>query len=102
MNDRATCTRMDQSTQADRQLVIPDAMKMARSLLDRFRGHEHDQHTAEFVELYDNPAFDPAAPAEPIEVFAPMVRRVMATVKRSPYLAAVQNLGAASHETVTP
>ena len=102
MNDRATFTRMDQSTQADWQLVIPEAMNIARSLRDRFQGHEHDEHTAELVELYDNLAFDPAAPAEPIEVFTPMLRRVMATVLRSPYLAAVQNLGAASHETVTP
>ncbi|WP_458232150.1 HD domain-containing protein [Roseateles sp. P5_E8] len=190
MNDRASFTRMDASTREDWQLIVPEAMKMARSLPDRvldhlrlldgdfggfpvdrlthclqtatlahqdgrdeeyvccallhdigdtlgsfnhpdiaaailkpfvtaanlwmvqqhgifqgynffhhigldrdmreqFRSHPHFAHTAEFVERYDNPAFDPAAEALPLAFFEPMLRRLMAQPRQSVYKAAM-------------
>jgi predicted HD phosphohydrolase len=58
---------------------------MDRNMRDMFKGHEHYDKTAEFVELFDNPAFDPKCPMEPITTFAPMLRRLMATPKNSVY-----------------
>ena len=34
---------------------------MNRDMRDMFKGSPHYDRTAEFVELYDNPTFDPAA-----------------------------------------
>jgi hypothetical protein len=59
---------------------------------DRARGHEHYERTKEFVELFDNPAFDPACPMEPIDSFLPMLRRFMATPKNSVYKAALEKV----------
>lgn len=39
MNARATFTRMEDSTKADWDLIIPEAMKMAKSLPDRVLEH---------------------------------------------------------------
>jgi predicted HD phosphohydrolase len=61
-----------------------------RNMRDMFKGHEHYRHTNEFVELFDNPAFDPACPMEPISTFAPMLRRFMASPKNSVYKAALE------------
>lgn len=60
-----------------------------RNMRDMFRGHPHYERTAEFVELYDNPAFDPALETLPISEFEPMLRRLMAAPKRSVYKAAM-------------
>lgn len=62
---------------------------MDRNMRDMFADHEHYDHTQTFVERYDNPAFDPAAQALPLEFFEPMLRRLMAVPKRSVYKAAV-------------
>ena len=62
-----------------------------RDMRDQFAGHEHYDRTAEFIELYDNAAFDPALKAEPIETFEPMVRRVMEKPVRSVYQAAIES-----------
>jgi len=59
---------------------------MDRHMRDRFKGHPHYERTAEFIALYDNPAFDAGKEILPIEVFEPMLRRVMAAPKRSIYL----------------
>ncbi len=59
-----------------------------RNLRDQFRGHEHFTRTEEFCALYDNAAFDAAAPTLPIEEFEPMLRRVFAQPKNSLYKAA--------------
>ena len=56
-----------------------------RNLRDMFKGHPHYAQTAEFVELYDNPAFDPAGEFLPLSAFEPMLRRVMAAAKNSIY-----------------
>ncbi len=60
-----------------------------RNMRDMFKGHACYDRTAEFVRLYDNVAFDPAAVAYPLSHFEPMVRRLMASPKRSVYKAAM-------------
>lgn len=60
-----------------------------RNMRDQFAGHEHYDRTAEFIDLYDNAAFDPAAECEPIATFEPLVRRLMAAPKNSVYKAAL-------------
>ena len=47
-----------------------------RNMRDRHRGHEHYAATAEFIEKYDAPAFDPGYDTAPLGVFAPMVMRL--------------------------
>lgn len=58
-----------------------------RDLREQFRGHAHFERTAEFCDLYDNPAFDPNGEALPMAEFEPMVRRVFAQPKNSIYQA---------------
>ena len=60
-----------------------------RNMRDMFKNHACYERTAEFVQLYDNLAFDPAAKAYPLSHFEPMVRRLMAAPKRSVYKAAM-------------
>lgn len=60
-----------------------------RNMRDQFRDHPQYQRTAEFVELYDNRAFDPALEALPLDHFEPMLRRLMATPRNSIYKAAM-------------
>jgi hypothetical protein len=57
---------------------------------EAFRGHPHFERTAQFCHLYDQPAFDPVYETMPLEAFEPMLRRVMATPKRSIYLKAAE------------
>jgi predicted HD phosphohydrolase len=57
-----------------------------RNLRDQFHDHPHYAHTAEFCAKYDAPAFDPAYESAPLEFFEPMLRRTLATPKRSIYL----------------
>ena len=59
-----------------------------RNLRDQFKGHAHYERTAEFCELYDNPAFDAKAETLPIGEFEPMLRRVFAQPRNSIYKAA--------------
>jgi predicted HD phosphohydrolase len=61
-----------------------------RDLRENFRGHPGFDRTAEFCELYDNPAFDPKAETLPISEFEPMLRRLMAQPRQSIYKAATQ------------
>jgi len=60
-----------------------------RNLRDGLRSSPHFDRTAEFVERYDNRAFDPDAEMLPLATFEPMVRRLMAAPKRSLYKAAL-------------
>ena len=62
---------------------------MDRDMREQFRGHASFDRTAEFCDLYDNPAFDPKGEALPISEFEPMVRRVFAQPRNSIYQAAV-------------
>ncbi|MCY1427180.1 hypothetical protein D9M71_430150 [compost metagenome] len=57
-----------------------------RNKRDMFAGHPHYERTAEFIERYDNPAFDPDGEILPIETFEPMVRRLFAQPRRSVYM----------------
>lgn len=45
---------------------------------DRWRDHPHYQATVDFCADYDQCSFDPDYDWEPLETFAPMVRRVLA------------------------
>jgi predicted HD phosphohydrolase len=63
---------------------------MDRNMRDQFKGHPYFERTAEFIELYDNPAFDPAGEALPIGEFEPIVRRVFAAPRNTIYKAAVE------------
>ena len=58
-----------------------------RNLRDMFKGHPYYDQTAEFVELYDNPAFNPAGEVFPLSTFEPMVRRLIAAPRDSFYKA---------------
>jgi predicted HD phosphohydrolase len=58
---------------------------MNRDLRESFRGHPSFEYTAEFCAKYDGPAFDPAGEALPLSFFEPMLRRVLATPRRSIY-----------------
>ena len=60
-----------------------------RDMRDMFKDHPHYDHAAEFVELFDNPAFDPQGEIYPISTFEPMLRRLMASPKNSVYKAAI-------------
>jgi hypothetical protein len=60
-----------------------------RDLRENFRSHPCFDRTADFCELYDNPAFDAKAETLPIGEFEPMVRRVFAQPKNSIYKSAI-------------
>ena len=61
-----------------------------RNMRDQFADHPHAARTAEFVERFDNPAFDSAFEARPLSHFEPMLRRVMAAPRNSVYKAAME------------
>ena len=44
---------------------------------DQFRDHPHYEHTREFIEKYDMPAFDENYDSMTLEEFRPMLRRVL-------------------------
>jgi predicted HD phosphohydrolase len=56
-----------------------------RNLRDQYAGHRYYERTWEFVELYDEPAFDPSGETLPISVFEPMVCRLFAKPVNSIY-----------------
>jgi len=62
---------------------------MDRDMRDQFKDHPAYARTAEFCALYDNPAFDPQGETLALEVFEPMLRRVLAQPKQSLYKAAM-------------
>jgi len=61
-----------------------------RNMRDQFRESEHFERTARFIERYDSPAFDQSKPALSLELFAPLVRKVMAEPKQSLYKAILE------------
>lgn len=63
---------------------------MDRNLREQFRDHPCYARTEEFVRLYDNPAFDPAADFLPLEAFEPLLRSLMAQPRNSVYKAALE------------
>lgn len=48
---------------------------------DRYRDHPWFQATADFCAEYDQVSFDPDYDTEPLEVFEPMVRRVLSSAR---------------------
>lgn len=69
---------------------------MNRNMRDMFKSSPHYERTAEFVDLYDNPAFDPKRKTLPLSEFEPMVRRLMAAPKNSVYKAAMEQASSTS------
>jgi predicted HD phosphohydrolase len=63
---------------------------MDRNMRDNFKDSEHYERTARFIEKYDNPAFDNSKPELSLELFAPLVHRVMAEPKQSLYKALME------------
>lgn len=63
---------------------------MDRDMRDQLRGHPCYDRTAEFCELYDNPAFDGAYDTLPIVEFMPILQRVFASPRRSLYKQAIE------------
>jgi predicted HD phosphohydrolase len=63
---------------------------MDRNMRDMFKGHEHYTLAEEFIALYDEPAFDGHYETLPIDIFEPMLRRVMAQPINSVYKDAVK------------
>lgn len=63
---------------------------MDRNMRDRFKDHEHYDRTAEFIELYDNPAFNPGTETLNISEFEPMLRRLFAQPKNTIYKAVTE------------
>ncbi|AQV94007.1 phosphohydrolase [Cupriavidus necator] len=55
-----------------------------RNMRDRFKDSPYYERTKEFVDQFDNPAFDAGAETYPLSVFEPMVRRVMVPKRSNP------------------
>lgn len=62
---------------------------MDRNMREMFAEHPYYERTREFVDLYDNPAFDPEGEILPLDFFEPMLRQVFAKPKQSLYMAAM-------------
>lgn len=60
-----------------------------RDKREMFRGHPHFGATAEFVERYDSPAFDPGYDSAPLTFFEPMVMSLFERPRNSIYQAAI-------------
>ncbi|EPA95204.1 putative HD phosphohydrolase [Pseudomonas sp. G5(2012)] len=58
---------------------------MDRNMRDMFKEQSNYARTAEFIELYDSPAFDPEGETLPLNFFEPMLRRVLAKPRLSLY-----------------
>ena len=65
-------------------------IRLDLNLRDRFRDSPHYERTVEFVDRYDDPAFDPKAETFPVATFEPILQRVFATPKNSVYKAALE------------
>jgi len=59
---------------------------MDRNMRDRFRDSPWYEHTERFVAKYDNPAFDADKPELSLDLFAPMVRKVMSAPRQGLYM----------------
>jgi predicted HD phosphohydrolase len=62
---------------------------MDRNMREQFQASPHYSDTQEFVELFDNRAFNGSLEILPISEFEPILRRVMAVPKQSVYKAAL-------------
>lgn len=60
---------------------------MERDMREQFRASPHFERTAEFCELYDSPAFDPAGETLPLQEFEPMLQRLFSQPRNTIYKA---------------
>jgi predicted HD phosphohydrolase len=58
---------------------------LERNMRDKFAGHEHFAATAEFIEKYDCPAFDPNYDTAPLDFFEPIVMKMFEKPMNSVY-----------------
>lgn len=58
-----------------------------RNVRDKLKPHPYYARAYEFVDLYDNPAFDPAMDVLPLETFEPLVRKLFERPVRTLYAA---------------
>jgi predicted HD phosphohydrolase len=56
-----------------------------RNMRDRLMDHPYAAATAEFIEKYDCPAFDPDYDSEPLSFFEPMVMKLFERPMNSIY-----------------
>jgi predicted HD phosphohydrolase len=56
-----------------------------RDMREQYKGHDHYQATADFIEKYDCPAFDPNYDNAPLSFFEPMVLKLFEKPKNSIY-----------------
>ena len=61
-----------------------------RNMRDQFADHPYYAATAEFIEKYDCPAFDPDYDSLPLEFFEPMVMKLFEKPKTSVYKRAME------------
>ena len=57
-----------------------------RNMRDQFAGHQYYDLSAEFCAEYDQPAFDPTYPTMALEEFAPLLRELFKSPKKSIYV----------------
>jgi len=63
---------------------------MDRHLRDGFKDSPYYGYTEEFCAKYDSPAFDADAKVMPLDVFEPVLRRVLSAPKNTIYRAAIK------------
>jgi predicted HD phosphohydrolase len=63
---------------------------MDRDQHEQFKDHPCYEHTREFIEKYDAPAFDPDLETYPLDFFEPMVRSVFAKPRKTLYSALME------------
>ncbi|MDZ7785045.1 MAG: HD domain-containing protein [Halioglobus sp.] len=61
-----------------------------RNMRDRFSDSPYYEHTERFVAKYDNPAFDADRPELSLDLFAPLVRKVMSAPRQGLYMGDAQ------------
>jgi predicted HD phosphohydrolase len=62
-----------------------------RNMREMFKEHAHYERTAEFIEQYDNRAFNPETETFPLSEFEPLVHRLLAQPKQTIYKTVIQN-----------
>ncbi len=88
--ERAKFREMKEGTAEDWAIIGSEYRAFAKGLADRVLDHPHFEACREFCEKYDQAAFDPEYDSEPLDVFEPMVRRVMQRPLTSMYAKATE------------
>lgn len=61
-----------------------------RNMRDRFRDSPHYEYTERFIAKYDNPAFDENKPELSLDLFVPLVRKVMSAPRKGLYVSGIE------------